>query len=139
MISISLAARNAAGNAIVALLDAGTTNPNGFIEIRTGTKPATPETSAVGDLLATLNFSNPAFGPFANGLATANTISPDTDVDMNGIAGWFRAYDRNGNAVFDGSITIKGGGGDLEFDLIDFLKAGTVQITNLTSTMPVSA
>lgn len=138
MISISLAARNAAGNAIVNLVDAGSTYPNGYFEIRTGTKPATPQDGASGTLLATLSFSFPAFGSFASGSATANAISPDTNVDATGTAGWFRVYDRNGNAVFDGTVTITGGGGDIEFDNVNFIAAGTVQITSMTITMPTN-
>lgn len=135
-VNISTEARNAAGNAIVDLLDVGSINPNAFMEIRTGAKPANPQTAATGTLLATLNYSNPAFGAFGNGIALANAISPDVDIDENGIAGWFRCYNRDGVAVFDGDITITGGGGDIEFDNINFLKGGTVQITVLSATMP---
>jgi hypothetical protein len=135
-ITISTQARNAAGTAIISLIDVGTTNLNGFIEIRTGTKPITPQASATGTLLATLNLSNPAFGIFSGGSATANPISPDVDIDNNGVAGWFRFYDRDANAVFDGVITATGGGGDIEFDNVNFLKGGTVQIVTLTATMP---
>lgn len=136
MTSISTAARNAAGNAIVGLLDAGTLNPNAFMEIRTGMRPASPQATATGTLLATLNYSNPAFNLFSGGVSLANAISPDVDIDNNGIAQWFRCYDRDGTAVFDGDITITGGGGDLEFDNVNFLKGGTVQIISLLATMP---
>lgn len=134
-VNISVLASNAAGDAIVNLLDGGSSNPNGFMEIRTGTKPANTLLPATGTLLAVLNFSNPAFGDFSNSSALANAISPDVDIDADGTAGWFRCYDRDGVAIFDGDITITGGGGDIEFDTINFLAGGTVQITTLSGTM----
>jgi hypothetical protein len=135
-VSISTQARNDAGDAIVDLIDGGSTNPNGVMEIRTGSKPASPQAVASGTLLATLNFSNPAFGNFSNGNAFANAIADDSDVDATGQAGWFRIYDRDGTAVIDGEITATGGGGDIEFDNIDFIKGGTVAIAQLQAVMP---
>jgi hypothetical protein len=135
-VNISTQARNDAGDAIVDLIDAGSTNPNGTLEIRTGTKPSTPQNAATGTLLSTSNFSNPAFGSFSNGNAFANSIADDTDVDNTGVAGWFRIYDRDNNGVIDGDIAVTGGDGDIEFDNINFIKGGTVTITNLQSIMP---
>lgn len=137
-ISISTQARNAAGAAIAALVDSGTTLANGFMEIRTGTKPATPQDTASGILLGVVNFSNPAFGSFSNGVATANAISPDTAADNTGTAGWFRIYNRNSVAVMDGTITITGGGGDIEFDNVLFVAAGTIAISSLSLVMPIN-
>lgn len=135
-VNISTQARNDAGDSIVDLIDAGTINPNGYMEIRTGAKPASPQIAATGTLLATLNFSNPAWGTFSNGTAYANAISNDTDVDDSGTAGWFRFYDLDGGAVIDGDITITSGGGDIEFDVIDFIKGGVVAIVTLQAIMP---
>lgn len=135
-VNINTQARNDAGDAIVDLIDAGSANPNGYMEIRTDTKPSSPQVAAVGTLLATLAFSNPAFGNFTNGTAVANAIADDTNVDANGTASWFRIYDRDGNAVMDGDITLTGGGGDITFDNINFIAGGTVTITSLTATMP---
>lgn len=135
-ISLSTAARNAAGSAIISILDSGSTNPNGYIEIRTGTKPTSPTFTATGTLLATLNLADPSFSSFTNGVATANPISSDVDIDSNGIAGYFRFYNKDNVAVFDGEITATGGGGDLEFDSVNFLKGGSVEIIALTVTIP---
>lgn len=135
-VNINTQARNDAGDAIVDLLDAGSTNPNAVIEFRTGAKPASPQAVATGTLLATNNFSLPAFGNFSNGQALANPIADDTDVDATGVCGWFRIYDRDNGAVIDGDVTVTGGGGDIEFDNIDFIKGGTVTITSLQAVMP---
>lgn len=135
-VNLSTAARNAAGASVTNLLNAGSLNPVGFMEIRTGSRPANPQAVATGTLLATLPLSNPAFGSWTAGSAIANTISPDTNVDNTGIAGWFRMYDRDGVAVLDGTITQTGGGGNLEFDNVSFVAGGTVQIVSLTATIP---
>lgn len=135
-ISLSTAARNAAGASIISILDSGSATSNGYIEIRTGTKPTSPQLSATGTLLATLNLSDPSFGSFSNGSASANPISSDVNIDNNGVAGWFRFYNKDNAGVFDGVITVTGGGGDIEFDSVNFLKGGTVEIVALTVTMP---
>lgn len=135
-VNISTQARNDAGDAIVDLIDQGSVNPNGYMEIRTGAKPASPQAAATGTLLATNAFSNPAFGNFSNGIAAANAIADDTDVDATGTAGWFRIYDRDGSAIIDGDITATGNGGDITFDNINFIAGGTVTITSLSANMP---
>jgi len=135
-VKISTQARNDAGNSIISLIDIGTLNPNGVLEIRSGPTPATPETAATGTLLATLELSNPAFSSFNNGRTSANTIVDDMDLQATGIAGWFRIYDRDNNGIIDGEISETGGGGDIEFDNIDFIKGGTVSITNLQAIIP---
>ena len=73
-VKISTNARNKACDSVVDLLDLGSGVSAGYIEIRTGSKPSNPATAATGTLLATLTFSNPAFGDAASGSATSNTI-----------------------------------------------------------------
>jgi len=137
MTVISTQARNDAGNAIVDLIDQGSSNPNGYLEIRSGTKPANPQTGVGATvLLATINFSLPAFGNFSNGVSLANTISDDTNVNDTGVATWFRIYNRDNVAIIDGDITVTGGGGDIEFDNVNFITGGVVVITSLTGVMP---
>jgi hypothetical protein len=135
-VRISTVARNDACNAVVDRIDNGGTNPAGHIEIRTDTMPGNPQTAATGTLLATLNFSNPAFQPAVNGVTNVNTIADDNDIDATGVAGWFRFYDRDGNAIMDGTITTIGGGGDLEFNNVQFVKEGIAQIHDFSVTMP---
>ena len=91
---LAATARNAACDAIVDLIDAGA--GAGTLVIRTGTQPANPQTAATGTTLATLTFSDPAFGNSAAGVATANAITSDTNVDATGTAGWARVYDSDG-------------------------------------------
>jgi hypothetical protein len=136
-VNISMVARNTACKAILELINEGTAQPNGYIQIRSGTIPPSPLAApSDGLLLATLPLSLPAFGDPVNGVATANSIAPDTSVDNTGRATWFRIYNRDNGAIMDGAISAIGGGGDIEFDFIDFIKNGVAQITSLTATMP---
>ena len=130
---ISIAAAQAACNAIVDLLDGGA--GAGYIEIRTGAQPATVATAATGTLLGTLTCSDPAFGnasAASPSVATASAITSDTNADATGTAGWFRAYDSVGTAVIDGSITATGGGGDMTLDTVSIVAGGTIAITSWT-------
>lgn len=128
------ARKNAAANAVVDLLDAGA--GAGYVEIRTGTQPATVDSAATGTLLGTLPLSDPAFGSATGGVATAGAITSDTNADASGTAGWFRAYDSNGTAVIDGSCSGSGGGGDMEFDDPAIVAGGTINISSWTYTQP---
>lgn len=127
---ISTAARNAAVDGVVDLLDGGA--GAGYIEIRTGSQPASVGTAATGTLLATLPLSDPAFGAASSGTATASAITDDTSADATGTAGWFRAYDSAGTGVIDGSITATGGGGDLTLNSTSVVTGGLVEVTAWT-------
>ncbi len=135
-LNLSTLGRNVILNAITNLIDAGSAQPNGWLEIRTGNKPTSPQIAATGTLLAVLPFSNPAFAAAVNGTAQANPIGADTDVDATGIAKWFRIYNRDGQAVWDGDITITNGTGDIVLDNINFVIHGTVALTSISATMP---
>jgi hypothetical protein len=129
---ISDAARNAAANGVVDLLDGGAAA--GYIEIRTGTQPASVATAASGTLLGTLPLSDPAFGDSVGGTATAGAITSDTSADASGVAGWFRAYDSNAVAVIDGSAGEAGT--DLILDNASIVAGGTIAVSSWTVTMP---
>ena len=130
---VSTAAAQAACNGVVDLLDGGA--GAGYIEIRTGSQPATVATAASGTLLGTVTLSDPAFGNATNAspsVASASAITNDSSADASGTAGWFRAYDSTGAAVIDGSITATGGGGDLTLDTVSIVAGGVISITSWT-------
>lgn len=125
---LSDAARNAAGDGLVDLLDSGGT---ATIQIRTGTQPADPNDSATGTLLATLTFSATAFGAFVSGTGTANAITSDTSVET-GTAGYARLL--TGGGATHSDMDIGEGSGTLNFDDVDFIAGGTAAITSMTMT-----
>ena len=132
--SIAAAARTAAVDAVVDLLDAATAT----IQIRTGTA-ADPDAAPTGTLLATLTCSVPAFGPASDdgttATATASAITDDSAADADGTAGHFRALDSAAACVLTGTVTATGGGGDMTLNTVSIVTDGTVSITGWTVTM----
>lgn len=125
MATISTAARNAACNAIVDLLDVGTTDANGDLVIMTS-----------GDVeVATLALSNPAFGAAATGVATASAISSDTNA-TGGTAALFKMQDRDNTEVFRGSVGTSGA--ELNLSSVAIGAGDTVSVSSFTVTMPAS-
>ena len=115
------AARNAAVDAVVDLIDAGAGAGN--IVIMTS-----------GDVeVATLPFSDPAFGNAAAGVATANSITDDTDA-TGGTAALFKVEDSDNNEVFRGTVTVTSGGGDMELSSLAIGAGDTVSISSFTYT-----
>lgn len=136
---ISTAAAKSACDAVVDLLDGGA--GAGYIEIRTGSQPATVATAASGTLLGTLTLSDPAFGNATTAspsVATASAITSDTNADASGTAGWFRGYDSAGTAIIDGSITATGGGGDMTLDTVAIVAGGTIAVSAWTISHPTA-
>jgi hypothetical protein len=136
---VTQAAAKAACDALVDLLDVGGA---GYIEIRTGSQPATANTAASGTLLGTLTLSNPAFGNATTAspsVATASAITSDTNADATGTAGWFRAYSGGGTAVIDGVIsTVAAGTGDMQLDSTSIVAGGTIAVSSWTVSHPTS-
>lgn len=106
-LSIADAVRNAMVDAAGELVDGGT------IQIRTGSKPASTQDAATGDLLVTVSVANPAYAPASGGSAEMYTTGVSGTAVAAGEAGWFRAFDVSASACFDGTATASGGGGDL--------------------------
>lgn len=127
MPTISTAARNAACNGIVDLIDAGTLSPEGSILIETS--------GGITDLV-TLPMSNPAFGDAAIGVATANAITPSAAVAA-GTAAQASIRNRDGVDVISG-LTVGTTGADINFANVNFQVNDLIGISSLTATMPAS-
>ena len=126
MTTLTTAARNAACNATVDLVDAGSTNPNGRLIFRTS-----------GEVeVATLNFSATAYGAAIAGVATAAAIASDTSA-TGGVITLFTVEDRDNTEVFRGTVTAVGGGGDAEIAGGTTIGAGaTVSCSSMTHDQP---
>lgn len=133
-IKISDVARSAACDAIVDLIDGGA--GAGTIGIRTGAAPTNTTDADSGTLLATLTFSDPAFGAASSGVATASAITSDTSIDATGTAAHFRAYDSNSTVIWQGTVGTSGS--DINFDSVSFVSGGTAAISSWTVTVPAS-
>lgn len=133
-IKMTNATKSAACDAVVDRVDAG--SGAGTIEIRSGTQPTNADDSDTGTLLATLTYSDPAFGACSNGVATASSITGDSSADATNTAGYFVVKDSSGTKVFTGTITATGGGGDMTLVTTSIVSGQPVQITSFTFTIP---
>lgn len=130
---VTAALRNAMGDLVTDAVDAG--SGAGTIEIRTGSRPATPETAVTGTLLATVTLQDPAFATWASGASTINDPAAVTAV-ADGTAGYCRVKDSTGAAVMDGTVTATGGGGDLTLGSTTISTGQQVDITGGSLTVP---
>jgi len=120
-ITRSTASKNAAVNAVVDLIDVGTTNATGRLIIMTS-----------GDVeVATLNMSNPAFGASVAGVATASAITSDTSA-TGGTAALFKVVDRDETEVFRGTVGMVGA--DLNLSSLEIGAGDTVSVASFTYT-----
>lgn len=127
---LSIASWNLALNAGIDVLNGG------FLELYTGTQPATPDTALSGNtLLATLALSATAFGAASSATKTANTITSATAA-ATGTATFFRAYKSDATtAVIDGSVGTSGA--DLNLNTTSIVTGATVSVSSWTVSDPV--
>lgn len=133
-VRLPTASQNAACNAIVDLIDAGA--GAGTIQIRSGTQPASANDAATGTLLATLTFSDPAFGNASSGIAAASAITADSSADATGTASWARVLDSDSNVIMDCDVGTSGA--TINLNSVSITAGGNVSITSMTVTMPAS-
>lgn len=130
-LNISTAAANAAANAVVDLIDAG--SGAGKLRIYDGSKPTGPDTAVSSQtLLAELTFSDPAFGSASSGVATASAITADPSANASGTATWFRVLDSNNTAIFDGTVGTSSA--DLVLNSTSISSGAEVGVTSMTYT-----
>lgn len=129
-LTIAAASTQAMGAALATNIGAAAT-----IEIRSGTKPATPETAASGTLLATVAISG-SFTSTGGVLTSADpaAVSPAA----SGTAGHFRVKQSGGTAVLDGTVTATGGGGDMQLGSTTITTGVPVDLGVPTFTVPVA-
>lgn len=134
------ASQQAAADAVVDRLDAG--SGAGILRFWSGSAPADADTAATGTLLLEVTLSDPAYGA-ANSSGTAalsgtpsgtGTAAASTGTD----AGYCRGVDSDGNTVFQGDVTVTGGGGDVTLDNINIAEGQTVTLTSLPYTQPAA-
>lgn len=135
-LTLPVAARNAAADAIATLINAGPSF--GTLELRTTPRPA-PDAAATGTLLGTFTLADPAFTAAVSGVSTLDTSPVLTATGVGaGAAAWFRLLDSTGASVLDGSVTASGGGGDLIVNTTTVSVGLALEITAGTITMPAS-
>ena len=127
-LTISAAAAQAMGAALATDIGSGAT-----IDIRSGSKPATPETTATGTLLATVTIS----GSFSSSGATLTSADPaSASVVATGTAGYFRVKTSGGTAKIDGTVGTSGA--DMNLSSTSLVSGGTVDLGVPSFTVPVA-
>jgi hypothetical protein len=136
MASITNANRARAADAVCARANSGS------LRIYSGTMPTTADTALSGNtLLSTLPMAATAFGAAntSTGVATAAAITSDTNAAATGTATFFRVLETGGTVVvFQGTVTVTGGGGELQLSSTSIVATGTVSVTGLTYTQSAS-
>lgn len=122
-LNLSTAARNAMISALAGLVDAGAAA--GKLVFRT-----------VADVeVATLTFSDPAFGAPSTGTVTANAITADTSA-TGGTTTKFTLEDSDANVIATGTVGTSGS--DINLSSTSIGAGDTVTVTSLTMTQPAS-
>lgn len=130
-VRITTAARNAIVDALVDLLDAGAGAATLTFYTTGSGRPAGPATAITDQVpLATLTFSDPAFGAAGSGSATANAITSDTTADATGTATWARIADSNGLAIID--VEVGTSGADINMSSVAITAGSTVAVSAMT-------
>jgi hypothetical protein len=122
---LSTDARNAAVNAVVDLLDVGTTDPNGDLQFQTS-----------GDVaVATLQFANPAFGAASAGSAAAGAIASDTNA-VGGTTTKAALRNRDNTEVLE--LTVGTSGAEINLSSTTIGASDTVSVSSLQISQPAS-
>jgi hypothetical protein len=119
-------------------LDAGINVLNGgFLEIYSGTQPATPDVAVTTQVkLAKLPLGATAFGAAAAGTKTANAIT-SANALATGTAAWCRAFKADdATAVIDGSVGTSAT--DMILNSVSLTSGSSVAVTSWTISMPAA-
>lgn len=123
-------------DAMLDLLDAGGA---GKLRIYSGTAPADADAALSGNtLLAELTLSATGFANStdANPGATsaANAITQDSSADATGTATFCRLANNAGTCVWQGTVTVTGGGGNLQLVTTSIVSGQPVSCSSFTMT-----
>jgi len=102
----AVAVKNAEASATISAMNGGS------VQLRTGTPAALITDAAAGTLLATVVLPNPALNAVSNGVATMNAVT-NVAAAAGGTIGHGRILKSDGTILFDGTVTLAGGGGDI--------------------------
>jgi hypothetical protein len=123
----AVALRNAQLDAIVTFAGAGA-----LLRIYNGARPATGGTATT--LLAELT-CGATLGTVADGVLTFGSVTQDSSANNAGDASWFRIVKSDGTThVMDGTVTVTGGGGQMEVVSLTITSGQPVSLSSFTIT-----
>lgn len=129
-IQFSVSVRNARLDAFEAAVG---TSP--ILRIRTGAAPATCATADSGTVVATVNLPSDWMAAASGGSKSMSGTWQDSSADAVGTAAHFRLYDSGGSTChMQGTVTMTGGGGDMQVDNTSFATGQPFNVTSFTLT-----
>jgi hypothetical protein len=133
-LKLTVDVRNAMATEIRDALDSGSSA--GYIVIYGGTQPSGPHiATTIQPVLSEHTLATPC-GTVDNGILTFDTISDDEYANATGTATWARFFNGDGEAICDASVSVAGGGGDLQMNTVNVIVNGPVRFSSLQFTMP---
>jgi len=103
-----------------------------ILRIRSGAKPATCADADTGTVLATMALPADWLANAANGSKAMSGDWQDAAADATGIAGHYRIYSAGGVCHEQGTVTMAGGGGDMEVQNTNFAAGQNIIVTAKT-------
>lgn len=129
-LQLSTAARNARLDAIET-----TVGTSAVLRIRTGAAPANCAAADSGTVLATLALPADWMSNAVAGVKALLGTWQDSSADAQGTAAHFRIYDNAGTTChIQGTVTVTGGGGDMEVDNTSFNAGQQFSVTSFSLT-----
>ena len=127
--TLTAAACKAACDAVVDLLDVGSTDAAGDLLLRASTTT-----------IASFTLDNPAFGAATTAtpsVATAAGFPKNATASATGVIDNFQMRNRDNTVVISGAVA-EGSGGEINFDNTDINNGQTVTLSSLTHSQPAS-
>ncbi len=124
-LQLSVAVQNARLDAMETTIGA-----SAIMEIRSGPPPANCAAADTGTVLATLTLPADWMAAAASGSKAKSGTWQDTSADASGTAGHYRIKNNAGTECHaQGTVTITGGGGDMEVDNTSFAAGQSFTVT----------
>lgn len=106
-----------------------------IMTIRTGSVPANCATANSGTVLATVTLPSDWMAAASSGTKAKSGTWQDTSADATGTAAHFRIHESTATTChIQGTVTITGGGGDIEVDNTSFAAGQSFTVTSFTLT-----
>ena len=131
MLQFSTALWNAMLDAVETAIGASPT-----LQLRTGNMPASGDTASSGTVVATMALPSNWMADAANGSKAKLGTWQDINADASGTIGHFEIRSSGGATGLRGSVTLTGGGGDIELDQVSLNASQSVTITAFNLTKP---
>lgn len=141
-LSLKASVAIAACDAIVAQAAVGATNPAVTFTVYSGTIPASVDAALAGNTaLITIEMDNPAFKAAVDNV-TDNCAEAEAEAIVeqpalaDGVATFYRLFDRTGTAIWQGTVSEPNLGGDMELSSLNVITGVSVVVQSFFIRVP---